>query len=292
MASCLRPLPAQHDLAVLDHNEPRTSATGLAPHHARIDQPGQPDRAASGERRPQREPLEGHLNELLGPPREATTRFVGIVFINVAVSPPFPPQARAKPQQLGTRERLMSAYHIRLLFVSTRRQSASLVQLVPALLGHNYSEGNALMLMLVATDREVVVIDVERGTAAPAHGIGDRPTCLTADPLVHGRAWCGTHRSGVFRTDDGGRSWQSVGLAGAADYGHYREPVGAGRGLGRHRAERSVALRGRWEHVGADQQVGDAVVVVRMVLSAETGYSSRSLDCVPPARTGTTLGRD
>ncbi len=69
------------------------------------------------------------------------------------------------------------------------------------------------MLILVATDREVVVLDVERGVGAPAHGIGDRPTCLTADPLVHGRAWCGTHRNGVFRTDDGGRSWQSVGLA-------------------------------------------------------------------------------
>ena len=43
------------------------------------------------------------------------------------------------------------------------------------------------MLILVATDREVVVIDVERGAGAAAHGIGGRPTCLTADPLVHGR---------------------------------------------------------------------------------------------------------
>jgi hypothetical protein len=70
------------------------------------------------------------------------------------------------------------------------------------------------MPILVATDREVVVIDVERGTSAPTHGIGDRPTCLAADPLVHGCAWCGTHRGGVFRSDDGGRSWQLVGLAG------------------------------------------------------------------------------
>src|SRR5919106_4047904 len=70
------------------------------------------------------------------------------------------------------------------------------------------------MPILVATDREVIVIDVERGTAVPAHGIGDRPTCLAADPLVHGRAWCGTHRGGTFRSDDGGKSWQSVGLAG------------------------------------------------------------------------------
>lgn len=68
--------------------------------------------------------------------------------------------------------------------------------------------------MLVATDREVVVIDIDRGTSASAHGIADRPTCLAADGLVHGRAWCGTHRGGVFRSDDGGRSWRSVGLAG------------------------------------------------------------------------------
>jgi hypothetical protein len=70
------------------------------------------------------------------------------------------------------------------------------------------------MLILVASDREVLVIDVERGTSASAHGIDDRPTCLAADALVHGRAWCGTHRGGVFRSDDGGRSWQPIGLAG------------------------------------------------------------------------------
>jgi ligand-binding sensor domain-containing protein len=70
------------------------------------------------------------------------------------------------------------------------------------------------MPVLVASDREVVVIDIERGTAAPAHGIGDRPACLAGDPRVHGRVWCGTRRGGVFRSDDGGTSWQPVGLAG------------------------------------------------------------------------------
>ena len=70
------------------------------------------------------------------------------------------------------------------------------------------------MPVLVATDREVVIIDVERGHSASARGIRDHPTCLVADPLVHGRAWCGTHQGGVFRSDDGGRSWQPVGLAG------------------------------------------------------------------------------
>ena len=70
------------------------------------------------------------------------------------------------------------------------------------------------MVILVATDREILVMDAERGAGAPAHGIGGRPTCLTADPLIQGRAWCGTQRDGVFRSDDGGRSWHPVGMAG------------------------------------------------------------------------------
>jgi photosystem II stability/assembly factor-like uncharacterized protein len=70
------------------------------------------------------------------------------------------------------------------------------------------------MELLLATDREVLVIDAERGTSAAARGISDRPTCLAADSRVHGHAWCGTHRSGVFRSDDRGRSWQSAGLTG------------------------------------------------------------------------------
>jgi photosystem II stability/assembly factor-like uncharacterized protein len=69
------------------------------------------------------------------------------------------------------------------------------------------------MQILVATNREVLVIDAERGTSASGRGITDRPTCVAADELVHGRAWCGTHRGGMFRSDDGGRSWQPIGLA-------------------------------------------------------------------------------
>ena len=70
------------------------------------------------------------------------------------------------------------------------------------------------MPVLVATDSEILAFDIERGTSASAAGISGRPTCLAADVLVHGRAWCGTHRDGVFRTDDGGRSWRAVGLSG------------------------------------------------------------------------------
>ena len=70
------------------------------------------------------------------------------------------------------------------------------------------------MRIVVATDREVVVADVERGTAATGPGIDGRPTCLAADALVNGRVWCGTSRAGVFTSDDGGSSWRSVGLEG------------------------------------------------------------------------------
>jgi photosystem II stability/assembly factor-like uncharacterized protein len=70
------------------------------------------------------------------------------------------------------------------------------------------------MPILVATEREVVVIDGERGTSTSAQGIDGRPTCLAAQPLAPGRAWCGTSRAGVFRSDDGGVSWRPVGLAG------------------------------------------------------------------------------
>ena len=70
------------------------------------------------------------------------------------------------------------------------------------------------MSILVATDRQLIVVDAERGTSVSGQGLTDRPTCLAADAFVRGRAWCGTHRGGVFRSDDGGLSWQPVGLAG------------------------------------------------------------------------------
>jgi photosystem II stability/assembly factor-like uncharacterized protein len=66
--------------------------------------------------------------------------------------------------------------------------------------------------ILVATDSTVVTIDARNGTIAGSKNLLDRPTCLTADPFVQDRAWCGTHRGGVFRSDDAGASWRAVGL--------------------------------------------------------------------------------
>jgi photosystem II stability/assembly factor-like uncharacterized protein len=70
------------------------------------------------------------------------------------------------------------------------------------------------MTVIVATQTDIVIVDADRGTAETvAAGVVERPTCLAADPLVAGRVWCGTHTTGVFRSDDAGRSWSRAGLA-------------------------------------------------------------------------------
>lgn len=67
--------------------------------------------------------------------------------------------------------------------------------------------------LLVATESTVFVVDAARGSVSPSTGLGDRPTCITAE--LSERAWCGTQRGGVYRSDDGGFSWRNVGgLAG------------------------------------------------------------------------------
>ena len=66
--------------------------------------------------------------------------------------------------------------------------------------------------ILVATESAVMAFDIEHGGASTGSGLDDRPTCLAADPLS-GWVWCGTHKRGVFRSDDGGATWKAMGLA-------------------------------------------------------------------------------
>ena len=69
--------------------------------------------------------------------------------------------------------------------------------------------------VLVATADHVLVVDPARGSVEIASGMGGAaPTGLAADPHVVGRAWCCTHRRGVFRSDDGGATWSPAGLDG------------------------------------------------------------------------------
>lgn len=94
------------------------------------------------------------------------------------------------------------------------------------------------MRILVATEADLLSLEPHGGTVLPHASEGDptaappsatavgpaavsvvarpgghRPTCLAADPHTPGRAWCGTE-GGVLRSEDGGRSWHTVGLVG------------------------------------------------------------------------------
>jgi len=70
-------------------------------------------------------------------------------------------------------------------------------------------------VVLVATQNELVRVDSENGTFSTAEGLEDhRPTGISGDPWVAGRAWCSTDRGGIFRTDDWGATWRASGLEG------------------------------------------------------------------------------
>ena len=69
--------------------------------------------------------------------------------------------------------------------------------------------------VLIATGTGVFLFDPGHARLEVAAGLGGAPpTGLSADPRVAGRAWCCTHRKGVFRSDDGGASWVESGLVG------------------------------------------------------------------------------
>ena len=89
------------------------------------------------------------------------------------------------------------------------------------------------MNVLVATQGEVLVVEAGAGAMRTAAGLeGQRPTCLAAPPLIPGRAWCGTDRGGVYRSDDGGASWKLVGLRDQRITAIAATPAQAGRAEG------------------------------------------------------------
>lgn len=78
---------------------------------------------------------------------------------------------------------------------------------------HTTSETVVPSRLLLATGTRVFRVDPDRGTLEPGEGLIERePTSLAVDPHDPGRAWCGTRRAGVFRSEDGGRSWGPTAL--------------------------------------------------------------------------------
>ena len=89
------------------------------------------------------------------------------------------------------------------------------------------------MNLLVATRDRLLVVEAGRGEVrdaeVPIRSTSDlRPTCLAADPLASGRAWCGTEADGMWRSDEGGRSWRGVGLEAEEVTAVAASPVEAG----------------------------------------------------------------
>lgn len=71
------------------------------------------------------------------------------------------------------------------------------------------------MTVLVATESEILLLEAGAGDLTPTTGLDRRrPTCLATDPGAAERAWCGTDRNGVCRSEDGGASWSPSGLDG------------------------------------------------------------------------------
>lgn len=70
-------------------------------------------------------------------------------------------------------------------------------------------------VILVASGRHVYAADTSDGAVHEGTGLtARRPACLAVDPRPGGPAWCGSEDDGLFRSDDGGRSWTAAGLSG------------------------------------------------------------------------------
>jgi photosystem II stability/assembly factor-like uncharacterized protein len=83
--------------------------------------------------------------------------------------------------------------------------------------------------LLVATGSEVLVVRPGECSVRRASGLdGQLPTCLAADPLRPGVAWCGAGSGGVFRSEDGGDTWRAAGLEGRDVTAVVPSPAAAG----------------------------------------------------------------
>jgi photosystem II stability/assembly factor-like uncharacterized protein len=72
--------------------------------------------------------------------------------------------------------------------------------------------------LLVAMDDDVLVaVSGGGGWRIDQRLAGTGATCLAADPTRPGRVWCGTSRRGLWRSDDGGATWEQDGGGFASD---------------------------------------------------------------------------
>jgi len=65
--------------------------------------------------------------------------------------------------------------------------------------------------LIVATERALLIARRASAWSVEEHLKGRSPTCIAADPHDPSRVYCGTSGHGVWRSDDGGRTWGPAG---------------------------------------------------------------------------------
>lgn len=65
---------------------------------------------------------------------------------------------------------------------------------------------------ILAFDRELVIAEKKDSTwSVQSHFVGANPVALAVDPYDPERMYCGTFDRGLWRSKDGGSSWEAIG---------------------------------------------------------------------------------
>src|SRR5215469_13423468 len=68
-----------------------------------------------------------------------------------------------------------------------------------------------MLTLFAATEHGLLIARHALDWTVEKHLENHAVECVAIDPLVPARAYCGTAREGVWRSDDGGRSWDRAG---------------------------------------------------------------------------------
>jgi hypothetical protein len=72
-------------------------------------------------------------------------------------------------------------------------------------------KGRHMLTLFVATEQGLLIARHALDWTVESHLRGRSAECVAIDPLVPSRAYCGTLGDGMWRSDDGGRSWDPAG---------------------------------------------------------------------------------
>ena len=67
--------------------------------------------------------------------------------------------------------------------------------------------------LMIAMQDSLLLVESSKNDGWISHESlkGTRPQCVAFDPSNPNRAYCGTFGNGLWKTDDGGQTWDSIG---------------------------------------------------------------------------------